>query len=393
MIWRTILLFGLILTLITTMMTMLRRQPSEAYWIAYISGRDDPQLEVMYSDGSQRDILLDLDHTIGLVRWSPDNRSIVVSAVSNTESMIYLISPRGSNIRTIIRNTNRFGGNLIWSPDARLIAFTGDFNGQRDIYKMTLDAAEMRQVTNTYASEHDLSWSPNGQWIYYRVDNENEKSLSRVSVDGSIVERLTPYKLNPGFAVWSPDGEWIAFDAFVANGMRYLFRMRPDGTDLRQLGREPTFGYPKEWSPRNDWFVFDGDNSDVPVFYLLSTNGNDLHTIPAHGQYNNLPQWSPDGEWILFEAWDNNQNDIYRMRPDGSDLQNLTSSPTDEQNAAISPLIDMSFASTRLLAIAAGLVVIGIIGAWVSRKLLPEIMRKVTDESGRYTTNYPRNRL
>jgi hypothetical protein len=36
--------------------------------------------------------------------------------------------------------------------------------------------------------------------------------------------------------VWSPDGEWIAFISNDLNGRLYLYIIRPDGSDLRQLG-------------------------------------------------------------------------------------------------------------------------------------------------------------
>jgi dipeptidyl aminopeptidase/acylaminoacyl peptidase len=45
---------------------------------------------------------------------------------------------------------------------------------------------------------------------------------------------------------WSPDGQWIAFSLPKSEG---IGRVRPDGSELRILTREPRSGYRFAWSP------------------------------------------------------------------------------------------------------------------------------------------------
>jgi Tol biopolymer transport system component len=59
--------------------------------------------------------------------------------------------------------------------------------------------------------------------------------------------------------------------------------------------------------------------------------------ITHEGVTNTSPSGAPDGKWLAFDSYREGQWDIYRVAADGTHEVNLTASPTDEIEPAISP--------------------------------------------------------
>ena len=66
-------------------------------------------------------------------------------------------------------------------------------------------------------------------------------------------------KLTEGYLdynpVWSPDGQWIVFTS-ERNGSADLYRMRPDGSGLEQLTRDPAYDDQAAFSPDGNRLAF-----------------------------------------------------------------------------------------------------------------------------------------
>ena len=54
-----------------------------------------------------------------------------------------------------------------WSPDAKLLVYTGGRNGEFDIYKIPVDGGEEIRLTTTTGLDDGPEYSPDGQWIYF----------------------------------------------------------------------------------------------------------------------------------------------------------------------------------------------------------------------------------
>jgi Tol biopolymer transport system component len=109
---------------------------------------------------------------------------------------------------------------------------------------------------------------------------------------------------------WSPDGQWIAFHA-IRGKDQYLWRIRPDGSDLEQLSPLADAIYPT-WSPDgsriavlmaagighsdNNVYVFDSGRpwtDQHPQVILPPTDSRDEFVVNA---------WSPDGTQLAGQA-------------------------------------------------------------------------------------------
>jgi len=155
-----------------------------------------------------------------------------------------------------------------WSPDGQFLTYTGERNGQFDIYKIPVDGDEEIRLTDTPGLDDGSEYTPDGQHIYFNSVRSGSMEIWRMHPDGSSKEMLTDDRFNNWFPHISPDGESIVFLSYrpsVPPGDHPFYRQ----VYLRRMpigGGEPTV-----------------------VAYLYGGQG----TI-------NVPSWSPDSERVAF---------------------------------------------------------------------------------------------
>jgi TolB protein len=146
---------------------------------------------------------------------------------------------------------------------------------------------------------HDAQWSPDGTRIAVMILNtkarpRNASAIYVLDADGSDLHRVTPIRLNAGNPDWSPDGRWIAFNSFYG-GPRSpeIYAVRPDGSGLRRLRREPknSYSFDPVWSPDGGRLAFvHGVGRQVPHIWTMKKNGTRLRQV-THGR---RPDQGPD---------------------------------------------------------------------------------------------------
>jgi tricorn protease len=141
---------------------------------------------------------------------------------------LWLVSRQGGTARRI---TTHPGLELFpkFSPDGSKIAFTGQYDGNFNVYVMPSQGGDPRQLTfnpgggalNERMGIHNevLTWFPDGKRIVYlsRRDTYNDW-FGRpfvINVDGGLTERLPIDK--GGLMSFSPDGERMAYNRIFRN--------------------------------------------------------------------------------------------------------------------------------------------------------------------------------
>lgn len=125
-----------------------------------------------------------------------------------------------------VRLTSHVGCEMFprFSPDGRTIAFTGQYDGNTEVYTIPVTGGEPLRVTYTPTNSRDdlgdrmgpnnivMGWTPDGKNIIYRnrIGSGFEGRLYTVSMDGGLSEAIPLPE--GGFCSYSPDGKRLAYN-------------------------------------------------------------------------------------------------------------------------------------------------------------------------------------
>jgi TolB protein len=98
-----------------------------------------------------------------------------------------------------------------WSPDGKYLAFTGQRNGEFDVYLVPSGGGPEVRLTTTPGLDDGPEFTPDGNWIYFNSTRTGRMQVWRMKPDGSGQEQLTNDDFNNWFPHVSPDGRSIAF--------------------------------------------------------------------------------------------------------------------------------------------------------------------------------------
>ena len=111
-----------------------------------------------------------------------------------------------------------------YSPDGRQLAFTGQYDGNTEVYVMPSEGGTPRRITYTASNPRDdwgdrmgpnniaMTWTPDGRGILYRnrISDSFTGQLWCAPVDGGMAQQLPLPE--GGFCSYTPDGQKLAYN-------------------------------------------------------------------------------------------------------------------------------------------------------------------------------------
>lgn len=161
---------------------------------------------------------------------------------------IWIADKNGQNPRRLTVNP-AVEQNPIFSPDGSKIAFTGNYDGNTDVYVISIQGGDPKRVTSHPAGDILRGWLSNDE-VYFTTQRELNYSLGlrmyRTKINGSVDYPLIMPEANQGSP--SADGRYWAY---IKNG-------DPTERDRVAFKRYRGGGMPSIW-------IFDSKTHDVQV--------------------------------------------------------------------------------------------------------------------------------
>ena len=166
-----------------------------------------------------------------------------------------------------------------FSPDGKMIAFSGDYDGNNDVYVIPATGGEPERLTWHPGWDRVIDWQPDGTSVRFQSPRQSrtgrDLQLFTVPVTGGLPRRIV--LPTAGLSSYSPDGRQIAFNRITRENRtwkRYKGGMAQDiwiydfdKNDTRRL---------TEWTGSDNFPMWQGQ-----TIYFTSDRGGNLQ-IWAH---------------------------------------------------------------------------------------------------------------
>jgi dipeptidyl aminopeptidase/acylaminoacyl peptidase len=323
---------------------------------------------------------------------SPDGQRVafVVRTVTpehdGYRSSIWLVPFDGSSAAVQFTSGRNQDAQPRWSPDGRTLAFLSDRAAPekpegkkrkpKNVFVLSLDGGEARQLTSFEDDCAEIAWSPDAHRIAFTgkdakaadVDDDGPRVYERmryktdegflsdqcrkhvwiIDANGGQPRRLTEGDWDDGQPAWSPDGREIAFvsnrtadrerntvaDIHVASVTDGATRRvtnelgqygnpswSPDGTTIACYGVEKALGSAAKNVHLWLWPAVGGGRGSDPLAKWDRTVGSVVMSDMRAQVQTLAPRWSADRTRLLFVGSDQGAANVYSVPVTGGDVQ------------------------------------------------------------------------
>jgi TolB protein len=243
--------------------------------------------------------------------WTPDGRALIY-AQDGRLFRFDLASRAADTIDTGFAKRNN--NDHVLSFDGRMLGISNhaaEDSGASIVYTVPVAGGTPKRVTARGPS-YLHGWSPDRRWLVFTGQRNGDFDVYRISSAGGEEIRLTSTKGLDDGPEYTPDGAFIYFNS-TRSGRMQIWRMRPDGSAQQQITNDGFNNWFPHISPDGKWIVYISFPPDIPAdehpFYkhvmlrLMPIGGGPARVIAyVYGGQGtiNVPSWSPDGKRLAF---------------------------------------------------------------------------------------------
>lgn len=248
-----------------------------------------------------------------------------------------------------------------FSPDGKFIAFTGEYDGNREVFLMPAEGGVPVRLTYTPVLGRDeisdrmgpnnivMGWAPDGQKIIFRSRmaewNDFNGQLYLVSRDGGTPEELPLPR--GGFCSFSPDGQKLAFNR-IFREFRTWKRYRGGMVDdiwiydfktkkTENITNNGASDIIPMWSGNKIYFLSDRDENKRFNLYVYNTETRETRKVTDFKDYDlKFPSLGPDS--IVFE----NGGYLYKLDLASEKVSRIPVHIADDQVVARTELVKVA---------------------------------------------------
>ncbi|MGD0224511.1 MAG: PDZ domain-containing protein [Terriglobia bacterium] len=242
---------------------------------------------------------------------------------------IWTVNRAGGDAQRLVTGTGLLS-DPHFSPDGSMIAYTGDYDGNLDVYVVPAAGGQPRRLTSHPGPDIAIGWTPDGKSILFRSSRfsySDPDQLFTVPAEGGFPTELPLSMAEDG--VYSPDGTHIAYSPF--------FQWEPEWKHYRGGQTTP---------------IWIADLSDSSIVKVPRDNSNDRNPLWIGDKVYFLSD--RNGPITLFEYDPKSQQVKQLIDNQGFDIKHASAGPgaiVYEQFGAIF-LYDLHSGKTKRVSIA-----------------------------------------
>jgi tricorn protease len=191
----------------------------------------------------------------------------------------------------------------VFSPDGKWIAFSGEYDGNQDVYVIPTEGGEPRRLTWHPGEDSPVGWTRDGQKVLFVSGRDAYADFTRlytIPAEGGVPEALPLWRALEGS--YSPDGARFAY--------------------------VPNFQWQKAWKRYRG-------GQTTPI-YIVKLNDLSLEKLPRENSNDSSPVWVGDTVYFLSDrngpvtifAYDTKTKAVKQvLRNTGLDLKSLSAGP------------------------------------------------------------------
>ena len=237
---------------------------------------------------------------------------------------LYTVPIGGGTARKLTAYYEGYEAFARFSPDGKSIAFTGEYDGNREVYVMPAEGGVPKRLTYTPSLTRDdisdrmgpnnlvMGWTPDGKKIVFRSRmrewNDFNGQLYLVPAEGGMPEELPLPR--GGFCSFSPDGTKLAYNRIFREfrtWKRYRGGMADDiwiydfaTKKVEDITNDPALDIIPMWSGDRIYFVSDRDANKRVNLYVCDLKTKATRKLTDFTDYDiKFPSLGPTA--IVFE--------------------------------------------------------------------------------------------
>jgi Tol biopolymer transport system component len=232
--------------------------------------------------------------------WSPDGKWLAyvsnrTKPGSEGANEVYVVRPNGTGFRRVTHD-RWIDDQVAWSPDGKHLVFGSNrLSGRFGIWVMRIDGTKAMRLTGDGALP---VWAPDGKAIAFLRAPIGYDEIWLMSPDGSNQRQLTtPPSMDDEHATdsmpdWSPESDELLFTRHY-RGRTDIYVIRSDGTGLRRLTKQAGVHSWPAWSPDGRRIVFVRHVHRTAAIYVMDADGGHQRRVTGGGIDYAYPDWQP----------------------------------------------------------------------------------------------------
>lgn len=289
-------------------------------------GLNDELWVVSYPDGKARFVTDGINGKYGISLNSESNSLV---AVKSSKFACFLTAPvdnlrKNTHVLTTISDESPLPFGADWTNDGRIVYSATD-NGNADIFTISEDGSERKQLTSDASAEISPKLSADGRFLIFMSNRTGQMDVWRADANGTNAKQLTSNG-NVTDSIISPDGEAVYYLVQDSESrVETLWRVSINGENPTKLTDRMTRSPSISPDAKQIACYISNPETNRMMLAIVSAETGDVIKYPATPPNDDIPflDWSKDGENLFVVLQRGKPSSFWKLPLNGSQPEQI----------------------------------------------------------------------